>query len=81
VVPTVAASVDVVVHLGIDTEGIRRVEEIVSVPGRVEGDTIETEALFVREGDRLRRAQGMPPRVERFDRAGIDVRDLLNGGG
>src|SRR3954449_2507189 len=81
VVPTVAASVDLVVHLGIDTEGVRRVDEIVAVPGRVEGDTIETEAVFVREGDRLRRAHGMPPRVERFDRAGIDVRALLNGGG
>ena len=35
VVPTVAASVDVVVHLGIDQHGHRRVHEIVGVPGRV----------------------------------------------
>jgi pilus assembly protein CpaF len=81
VVPTVAASVDVVVHLAIGTDGVRRVDEIVAVPGRVEADAIETEAVFVREGDRLRRAQGMPPRVERFERAGIDVRALLNGDG
>jgi len=35
VVPTVASSVDLVVHLGIDTHGVRRVKEIVAVPGRV----------------------------------------------
>ena len=33
VVPTVAASVDLVVHLGIDQHGVRRVNEIVGVPG------------------------------------------------
>lgn len=77
VVPTVAASVDLVVHLGIDNQGVRRVEEIVAVPGRVENDTIETEALFVRRGDRLDRAQGLPPRPERFERAGLDLHGLL----
>ena len=43
VVPTVAASVDLVVHLGVDSGGVRRVNEIVAVPGRVENDVIETE--------------------------------------
>ena len=38
VVPTVASSVDLVVHLGIGADGVRRVEEIVAVPGRVEND-------------------------------------------
>lgn len=80
VVPTVAASVDLVVHLGIGPDGVRRVEEVVAVPGRVENDVIETEPLFVRSHDRLVRTQGMPPRVERYERLGIDVRGLLNGG-
>src|ERR671929_1711574 len=53
VVPTVAASVDLVVHLGVDSGGVRRVNEIVSVPGRVENDTIETEQLFVRRDGQL----------------------------
>ena len=79
VVPTVAASVDLVVHLGIDAAGVRRVEEVVAVPGRVENDVIETESIFQRTGDRLVRTQGMPPRSERFDRIGIDVRGLLAG--
>jgi pilus assembly protein CpaF len=79
VVPTVASSVDLVVHLGMDEAGRRGVEEIVAVPGRVENDTIETEPVFTRRDGGLRRAQGMPPRLERFARAGIDVHALLAG--
>ncbi|MEI5672334.1 MULTISPECIES: CpaF family protein [unclassified Nocardioides] len=79
VVPTVAASVDLVVHLGVDQHGTRRVNEIVGVPGRVENDVIETEPLFERRGGELRRTQGMPPRVASYERAGIDVHRLLNG--
>jgi pilus assembly protein CpaF len=80
VVPTVAASVDLVVHLGIGADGVRRVEEVVGVPGRVENDVIETESLFVRHHDQLVRTQGMPPRIERFERDGTDVHALLNAG-
>src|SRR4051812_47916317 len=79
VVPTVAASLDLVVHLGVGADGVRRVEEIVGVPGRVENDVIEPAPLFLRSGDRLVRTQGMPPRVERFERIGLDVHALLNG--
>jgi len=79
VVPTVAASVDLVVHLGIDTHGVRRVNEIVAVPGRVENDIIETESIFARAGSDLVRQSGMPPRPERYDRVGIDVHRLLTG--
>jgi pilus assembly protein CpaF len=79
VVPTVAASVDLVVHLGIDHTGVRRVNEVVAVPGRVENDVIETEALFLRESGNLGRRSGMPPHVERFARLGIDIHHVLNG--
>jgi pilus assembly protein CpaF len=77
VVPTVASSVDLVVHLGIDHNGVRRVQEIVAVPGRTEGDAIETEPIFVRRGE-LVRSTGTPPRPERFEQVGIDVNRLLN---
>ncbi|MDX6300544.1 MAG: pilus assembly protein CpaF, partial [Nocardioidaceae bacterium] len=60
-------------------DGVRRVEEVVAVPGRVENDVIETEPIFVRSRDRLVRTQGMPHRTELYDRVGIDVRGLLNG--
>src|SRR4051794_29723232 len=80
VVPTVAASVDLVVHLGIDQHGVRRVNEIVGVPGRVENDVIETESLFERShGAELRRAAGMPPRLGPYQRVGIDIHGVLNG--
>lgn len=77
VVPTVATSVDIVVHLGLGADGVRRVNEIVSVPGRVEADVIEVEPIFVRSGTELRRAGGVPARVERYERVGIDVHQLL----
>ena len=79
VVPTVAASVDLVVHLGIDLEGVRRVNEIVAVPGRVENDVIETETVFERTGGELVATGGMPPRPASFQRLGIDVHGLLAG--
>ena len=81
VVPTVASSVDLVVHLGMDRYGVRRVNEIVAVPGRAENDTIETETIFARDGERLLRATGMPPRLERFERLGVDIHDVLNEAG
>jgi pilus assembly protein CpaF len=77
VVPTVAASVDLVVHLGIDHQGVRRVNEVVGVPGRVENDIIETESIFERRGGDLQRVNGMPPRIELYERAGIDVHRIL----
>jgi pilus assembly protein CpaF len=77
VVPTVASSVDLVVHLALDHTGARRVEEIVAVPGRVENDMIESESLFEWDDGQLRRMSGMPSRLERFGRHGIDVHRLL----
>jgi pilus assembly protein CpaF len=77
----VAASVDLVVHLGIDHHGVRRVNEIVGVPGRVEYDVIEVEPIFERRSGELRRAAGMPPRVGSFEQVGIDVHALLEGAG
>jgi pilus assembly protein CpaF len=73
----VAASVDLVVHVAVEAGGKRRVREIVAVPGRVESDVIETEPIFVTQGGRLVRVQGMPPRLERFEIAGIDLHHLL----
>jgi pilus assembly protein CpaF len=77
VVPTVAGCVDVVVHTGTDHDGARRVREVVAVPGRVEGDVVELEPVFVQRNDRLVRADGYPPHADRFARAGYDVGRLL----
>jgi pilus assembly protein CpaF len=77
VVPTVAGSLDLVVHLGLESEGHRRVREIVALPGRAEGEVIEIADIFVRRGGHLVRAQGYPPHEDRFVRAGFDLRELL----
>lgn len=77
VVPTVAAALDVVVHLDLARDGTRSVREIIAVTGRVEGGVIETADLFVRRDGALRRGNGAPPGVERFERAGYDVQALL----
>ena len=79
VVPTVASSVDLVVHLGLDHAGGRRVNEIVAVPGRVENDIVETEPVFVRQGGELVHTGGMPTRLDTFERAGVDVHRILRG--
>lgn len=81
VVPTVAASVDLVVHTGIDVDGHRRVREIVALTGRVENDHIETEAVFTRDGGgELRRGMGRPARNEAFAQVGIDIDEILGAG-
>jgi pilus assembly protein CpaF len=77
VLPTVAACVDVVVHAASEGDGRRRVREIVAVPGRVEGDVVVVEDLFVTRGDQLVRADGYPPHPERFERHGYDLPALL----
>ncbi|MCC2308817.1 CpaF family protein [Cellulomonas chengniuliangii] len=80
VVPTVAAAIDVVVHLGLDARGRRRVCEIVAVPGRVENGIVETADLFHLRGEELVRGEGYPPHAERFAIAGIDLPALLRAG-
>jgi pilus assembly protein CpaF len=78
VLPTVAASVDIVLHMATDARGARRVREIIAVTGRIEGDVIETAELFSARGGRLERGEGHPPHADRFDAAGYDLAALLS---
>jgi len=80
VVPTVAGSIDLVVHLALEGDGVRRVREIAAVPGRVETDVVEIAELFVQRDGVLRRADGFPPHLDRFERAGHDAAALLAQG-
>jgi pilus assembly protein CpaF len=81
IVPTVASSVDIVVHARIDGQGRRGVGEIVAIPGRVEGagdaGVIEIADIFTTRESRLVRADGFPPHAERFEAAGFDLIALL----
>jgi pilus assembly protein CpaF len=78
VVPTVASSIDLVVHVVRDALGQRRVREVVAVPGRVEGDIVETADVFLTRDDRLVRADGWPPHNDRYQRVGVELRELLD---
>ncbi|CAM3356646.1 CpaF family protein [Occultella aeris] len=80
VVPTVAAAVDLVVHLDLDSQGRRRVQEIIGLSGRSEGGIIEITTLFERRDAQLTRASGFPPHEERFTRAGFRLQELLAAG-
>jgi pilus assembly protein CpaF len=83
VVPTVASSVDLVVHTTTDGRGQRRVREIVAVPGNVEGSfdspVIATADVYTTRDGALVRADGWPPHPDWFERAGVDLRALLAG--
>gem|GEM_PF-355974 len=47
IAPTVARSIDWVIHVGIDPKsGVRRLREICEVTGRIEGDALEIEQLY-----------------------------------
>jgi len=77
VVPTVAGCLDLVVHVATERSGRRAVREVLAIPGRVEGDVVEAADVFVTRAGRLVRADGWPPHVDRFERAGFDLRALL----
>jgi len=77
VIPTVAGSVDVVVHVRKDPSGARRVTEVVALPGRVEGDVVEVAQLFATVGGRLVRADGWPPHPDAYAGVGADLARLL----
>ncbi|NLC97817.1 MAG: CpaF family protein [Actinomycetales bacterium] len=76
VVPTVAASVDLVVHATLDASGKRSVSEIIAPTGRSERGLIEAETVFVRQNGELGKGPGRPHRREAFDAAGIDLESL-----
>ena len=64
-------------HISAERDGRRVVREVVAVPGRVEGDVVETADVFATRDEQLVRADGWPPHPERFDRAGFDLARLL----
>jgi pilus assembly protein CpaF len=77
VVPTVASSVDIVVHVVLDRDGVRRVREVIALPGRVEGDVVEVADIFVSRESQLVRADGYPPHEDRFRTHGYELAALL----
>ncbi len=77
IVPTVAAAIDLIVFLRCGRDGRRQVEEVIAVPGRVDGGEIESQPLFCQVAGELLWTGRYPPHEERFLAAGIDLGEVL----
>jgi pilus assembly protein CpaF len=77
IVPTVASSVDLVIHAATGPDGRRRVREIVALSGRVESGVVETTDVFLTRSGELVRADGFPPHADRYEAHGIDLARVL----
>ena len=80
VVPTVAASVDIVVHCELARNGHRRITEILAPSGFVTGGTlVEASLIFGLQRGVLTATGSYPPRTGKFDAGGFDLVAILAG--
>jgi pilus assembly protein CpaF len=79
VVPTVASSIDIVVHCELVRGGRRRVTEILAPSGNVTGGVIEASSIFALAGGILVPTGGYPSRSAKFAAAGLDPAVVLGG--
>ena len=77
VIPTVASVVDIVVHTALQLDGTRKVQQITSVTGRVEGSNIETGEIFSTQNSQLVPQGIFPGKLENFSARGIDLAKLV----
>lgn len=78
VVPTVATSIDLVVHAELDRSGHRHVVEIVAPTGRAVDGVIDATRLFARGPDGLTPSGALPAQRDKYDRAGVDPAAYLS---
>ena len=80
VVPTVAASVDIVVHCELARSGQRRITEIVAPSGQVSaGSMVEASVIFDLQNGMLAATGSYPIRDTKFRTAGFDLSTVLSG--
>ncbi|MSY53120.1 MAG: CpaF family protein, partial [Actinobacteria bacterium] len=77
VIPTVASVVDIVVHTALQSDGNRKVQQISSITGRVEGSNIEIGDIFARKDSQLMPQGIYPGKQELFQARGIDLSELV----
>jgi pilus assembly protein CpaF len=73
VAPTVASAIDLVVHVTLDNQGVRRISEVAAVTGRFENDRAEIESLWKWSGDGYEVGIGSIGNAEKFESAGIPL--------
>jgi pilus assembly protein CpaF len=72
VVPTVASTIDMVVHCELERSGRRRITEIVAPSGQVSGSVIETSTIFALQDGVLEATGSYPVRLSKFRASGFD---------
>jgi pilus assembly protein CpaF len=73
IAPTVASAIDLVVHVGMNSDGSRQVREVAAVTGRYENDRAEIEILWRWDGQSYQRGIGSIGNEEKFAAAGIPL--------
>ena len=77
VVPTVASTIDLVVHCELERSGKRRITEIVAPSGQVSGAVIETSTIFTLKDGVLEATGSYPIRTAKFRASGFDPVTIL----
>ena len=78
VIPTVASSIDIVVHCSLERSGKRKIAQIIAPTGRVVDGTIESETIFDLLGGVLIANGTRPVRSAKFRAAGLDPAIVLS---
>jgi pilus assembly protein CpaF len=73
IAPTVASAIDLIVHVSLDNQGVRRIKEVAAVTGRYENDRAEIETLWQWNGHDYERGIGSLPHPEKFAAIGAPV--------
>lgn len=73
IAPTVASALDLVVHIGLEIDGTRRIREVAAVTGRFENDRPEIEMLWKLSGQQYERGVANIGSTEKFSAAGIPI--------
>lgn len=58
IAPTVAAAINLIVHISLSSKGVRRVQEISQLTGRIENDRVEIATLYKWNGDDYEKGLG-----------------------
>ncbi|MES2171557.1 MAG: ATPase, T2SS/T4P/T4SS family [Actinomycetota bacterium] len=77
VVPTVASSIDLVVHCDLARDGKRRVTEVLALSGQVTSGVIEASVIFAAGPQGLAATGGFPTKTAKFRAAGLDPVAIL----
>lgn len=73
IAPTVASAIDLIVHVSLDSHGVRRVKEVAALTGRYENDRAEIEILWQWNGTDYERGIGGLPHPEKFSAIGLPL--------